>query len=348
MRPNIVFLKHLWQPLLGAGGLLAVVLWSMGVWHPKVQPGRVPAEEGLPLPSDAPLFEIARTTNAARIEAIGTVRSERIIRLSARLSAHVREVFVSAGSRVKAGQLLLTLDDRDIREQLAAAEAQGQQAESEYQRARQLYDSKATTGQALLAAETQARAARAQVERAKVMLTDTHIVSPIDGIVTERKIEAGDLAGPGQILLEVYDPLNMRLECPVPVRLIGPLTLGLNVTVELDLPARYCMGRITEIVSEIDPQSRTQLVKVHLEDGAGAVLPGSFGRLWLTDAPRPTLLAPTSAVYRVGQLEWAHVARDGRLLRQLVKTGALEGDRVEILAGLAPGDRVLVRPLREE
>jgi membrane fusion protein (multidrug efflux system) len=313
----------------------------------KIEPGRLDAPAGSPAPTGARTATLEATLQSPRIDVVGTVTSEKIVTLSSRLSAYVSEESVDAGDRVKAGQLLLTLDNREIREQLAAAEAQMKQAESEYNRAKQLFEKNAATDQSLIAAESGYNTARAQVERVKVMLTYADVVAPIDGIVTERRIDVGDLASPGQPLLSVYDPLHMRLEAPVPVRLVGRLALGQDVDVTLDHPARTLKGTITEIVSEIDPLSRTQKVKVRLQDAGGDVLPGTFGRLWVEDAPRKMILVDASAVAQVGQLETVRVIENGRVLRRLVKTGARVGDRLEVLSGLAEGDVVLLNPASE-
>ena len=343
-----VLIRRLWRPALGLIGLVALMAWSGGACTPKVKPGTVPHAAGLPVPQTAARYTVAVEDVPVRIAVVGTTLSEQHVNVSSRLSAYVRDVAVTAGSVVTNGQVLVTLDDREIREQLAAAEAQVKQAESEYQRAQQLFAKSATTEQALEGAEAAAHAARAQVDRAKVMLTYARLTAPMDSVVIERRVEPGDLANPGQVLLSVYDPAHMRLEAPVPVRLVERLRLGQEVAVELERPAGSITGRVTEIVSEVDPGTRTQKVKVQLGDAAGRVLPGTFGRLWVEDAPRSILCVPAQAVYRVGQLELVQVVRNGRALRRLVKTGPEQDGRVEILSGLQAGDVVLATPLQED
>ena len=339
--------KH-WRAIVGIGGLAVIIAWSGGACNKKVSPDEVAFQEGIPLPSNTETLTVQPEETASRIDVIGTTASDEKINLSARLSAYVKEVFVSAGDTVKKGQVLVALDDREIREQLTAAEAQFKQAEVEYQRTQQLIEKNASTDQALTAAESMFNAARAQVEQVKVMLTYAQITSPIDGIVTERRIEAGDLANPGQVLLAVYDPTRMRLEAPVPLRLIEKLSLNQEVEVTLDRPAKTYKGKVSEIVSEVDPLSRTQKVKVRIEGAAGEVLPGTFGRLWVEADRREALCVPSSAVYRVGQLEMVQVAKNGRAVQRLVKTGPRTGDKVEVISGLQAGDAVVLAPVRED
>ncbi|MFH0909262.1 MAG: efflux RND transporter periplasmic adaptor subunit [bacterium] len=306
-----------------------------------------PAPAGTPLPAGAEIVTARIEQVATRIDIIGTTYSTRQINLSARISSYVKDVFASAGNRVQKDQVLLTLDDREILEQLAQADAQMMQASTEYNRTKQLFEKNVASEQELTAAESAYNGARAQVDRIKVTLSYTQVLAPIDGVVTERRIEAGDLAGPGQVLLAVYDPAQMRLEVPVPLRLVAKLALNQPVDVVLDHPARTLQGEVTEIVSEIDPRSRTQKVKVRLSDDTGDILPGTFGRLWVEDAPHAAILVPASAICRAGQVEMVQAVEAGHIIRRLVKSGPAYGDRVEILSGLRDGDQIVVNPDRE-
>jgi Cu(I)/Ag(I) efflux system membrane fusion protein len=139
----------------------------------------------------------------------------------------------------------------------------------------------------------------------------------------------------------------MRLEAPVPVRLVDQLALNQDVEVKLDRPGKTFKGRVSQIVSEIDPMSRTQLVKIRLVGVTGDVLPGTFGRLFVDDTARETILVPASAIYRAGQLEMIEVVEGDRVVRRLVKSGPASGDKVEILSGLKDGEKVLVKPVTE-
>jgi RND family efflux transporter MFP subunit len=348
MKMNAIsgLLKKHWK--VAAAVAAVVVAWAwFGRGEDKIRPGRVAYEPGIAVPAGAATIKVEASMTAPRIYVVGTVASEEKVNLSARIPAYVNQVLVTAGDRVKKGQTLVTLDDREIREQLAAAEAQLKQAEAEYQRARQLFEKNATTDQALTAAESGFHSARAQVERVKVMLSYAQVTAPMDGIVTERRVESGDLANPGQLLLALYDPSRMRLEAPVPVRLIEKLALNQAVEMDLERPARGFPGKVTEIVSEIDPSSRTQKVKVHIETGDSEVLPGTFGRLWVEDDARAAIRIPASAIYRVGQLELVQVVEGSRAIRRLVRTGPAYGGEVEILSGLAAGDVILAVPVKE-
>lgn len=336
------------KPALGLVILVAIILWSAGIFRSRMAPGTVEHQPGVPVPPGAAVITVKPESIVPRVDVVGTVSSEVKVNLSARIPAYVNEVFASAGSEVTKGQELIVLDDREIREQVTAAEAQYKQAEAEFNRAKQLFESQATTEQAFTAAKAQFAAATAHWEGSKVMLTYARITSPMDGVVTDRRVEPGDLANPGQVLLTVYNPASMQLEAPVPVRLLSRLPIGQAVEVTLDQPATNFSGKVRQIVSEVDPLSRTQLVKVQIEGAGGGILPGTFGRLWVGDEPHEAIRVPASAVYTVGQIELVQVVRDGRAARRAVRTGPRQGGTVEILAGLQAGDVVLARPVQEK
>jgi RND family efflux transporter MFP subunit len=279
-----------------------------------------------------------------RLDVMGTVASAARAQISAKLSAVVEAVFVTAGQAVTNGQMLVKLDDRDLQTQLSAAESQLVQAATEKKRVAKLFEQQAATEQMKTAADAAANAAFAQAEHARVALSWAEIRSPLNGLVTDKQVDAGNLANPGQPLLAVYDPKQLRLEVAVPARLIPLLKLGDETDVTIENPARELKGRIEEIVSEADPVSRTQKMKIRLPD-SGDLRPGQFGRLWINMPPQPAIFIPASAVYRAGQLEFVQVAKDGRAERRLVKTGRIDGARVQILSGLQAGEQILVKPV---
>jgi len=341
---NRDWMRKAWKPVAGVGVMVLFIAWGAGVFHGKPELPEGGGAAGVPVDPAAAVSVVVREDVTPPLDVTGTVTSGEMVHLSSRLSAYVRKVHVTAGQAVRKGDVLVELDDREIQEQVTGAEAQLRQAEAEFHRTEQLFAKQATTEQAMTLAESAYRAAQAQAESARVMRTYATLMAPIDGIVTDRRVEAGDLANPGQVLLSVYDPVNMRLEAPVPLRLAEKLALGQAVAVELDRPAGVVTGVVALIVSEVDPRSRSQLVKVQLPLATGGILPGTFGRLWVRDDPRAALLVPGTAVYRVGQLELVHRVMDGRVVRRAVKSGQAFGDRVEILAGLAAGDTVLREP----
>lgn len=354
------------RKILAVAGILAATLallwWLAGGLAPKIEdrvpPARLPAAEpaGRPVPLDARLAEVRRVRIPLVETAPGTVEAVHSIQVASRLLSTVLEIPVRAGQRVRKGDLLARLDDRDIRARLEQAEAAlkaGQarlaKARPDFERAQKLYAEDVITKDEferakteLETAEAEVRRAQRAVEEARVVLGWTVITSPVDGIVVDKRVEAGDTVRPGQVLVELFDPSEMQLVADVRESLARTLRPGDSVEVEIDaLEGKRCRGTIREIVPTADPRSRTFQVKVTGPCPPG-VLAGMYGRLVVPIGERDAVVVPAAAVRRVGQLDLVDVVEDGRLVTRAVRLGRRLGDDVEVLSGLRPGEKVLL------
>lgn len=183
--------------------------------------------------------------------------------------------------------------------------------------------------------------ARADLETARLALGDTRIAAPETGVVVERRVEPGNLAVPGQTLLTLDDPRHYRLEAVVGESAIGRVRLGQTAPVVLDAVGRTLEGRVAEMIPTSDPASRSMTVKLDLPAVPG-LRSGMFGRARFPAGERSALLVPAGALVERGQITGVYVvdARNVARLR-LVTVGQRRGDRVEILSGLNPGERVV-------
>ncbi|MEN8151113.1 MAG: efflux RND transporter periplasmic adaptor subunit [Planctomycetota bacterium] len=293
-------------------------------------------------------------------EAVGTVRSRRTTRVSPRLMGTILTIAVKQGDAVAKDDLIATIDDREVAARLAAAradlvsaEAALTQAQAAWERTRQLHSRDAATKEQLEGATARHDSAKAAVAGAKEAVNVAEVVAgyaeiraPVAGVVAERFAEPGDLALPGRPLLTIQDPNNLRLEADVREYLIAHLAVGGDVVARFDAPLSVDYETIVdERAPEADPATRTFLVKAALPADA-KVRPGNFGRLRFRTGEREVLLVPAAAVRKIGQLETVHVVEEGdRVLIRHVRTGRAHrgagGDTLEVLSGLARGERVV-------
>jgi RND family efflux transporter MFP subunit len=167
----------------------------------------------------------------------------------------------------------------------------------------------------------------------------------VAGRVVDRLAEPGDTAVPGRTLLRIYDPSALRVEVPVRETLAVRLDVGDALRVEVPAVEIQVEGVVDEIVPFAEPGARTLLVKVRLPPRPG-LFAGMFARVAIPADARTRLVVPDASIERVGQLEFATVLGEGgAATRRLVTTGRrLSPDRVEVLSGLADGERVAVAP----
>lgn len=335
-------------------GVVLLMLWLAGKFAPKV-----PSEAAAPLPQSVASDHRAVPVRLVRLpveeSAVGSIRAVHETSIGSKLLARVVEVNLKAGQPVKQGDVLVRLDDTDIRAKLqqanaavAQAEAVKKQALADEKRYAELAQRNAVSQQEAEKAATAARAAEAEVIRlqetakeVQAMLDWATIRSPIDGIVIDKKVDVGDMVSPGQILVTLFDPKRMQLVASVRESLAHRLQVGQPIAVRVEGLNKQCQGTISEIVPEAQSASRTFQVKVTGPCPTG-IYTGMFGRILIPLEEKQTLVVPRQAVRRVGQLELVEVIEDGRPVRRAVRTGRTLGEEVEILSGLREGERVLV------
>jgi len=207
--------------------------------------------------------------------------------------------------------------------------------------------------QALIAKKSQTLAridqAKADTRNAEAFLSHTRILSPIDGIVTSKPADLGQMAAPGSHLLTVEDESRYRLEVFVEESLIGRIHLGAPVSVSIDaLGQKPMAGQVSEIVPELDPSSRSYIIKIDLRasDSPTAFRSGLFGKARFIAGTKPLLTVPVRSVLERGQLTFVYVVDPAKIARmRLIQTGKRYGDRIEALSGLSEGDQVILEPL---
>jgi RND family efflux transporter MFP subunit len=338
---------------LSTAAIVLLMLWVLGAFRKdRIQPGSAAAPErkadGLPTRT------VALTTVPVTSEAVGTVRAEHVATVTSRVVATIVQLRVSAGQRVSKGDVLVELDDRELRarleqarEAVRAAEAALAQAQSNFKRDKPLFDQRVISAYDFDITETALKTAQANLDRlrqaqqeAEANLSYAVIRSPFDGVVIDRLAEAGELAAPGKPLLSMYEQNRLWLEASVPEQQLARVRVGQAYTVRIDAYGRTLRGRVVEIVQSADPATHTVLARVRLEDPRG-LLPGMFGRLLIPESPQQVLTIPANAVRRVGQLTSVDVIQDGRVERRTVQLGRAAGAEVEVLSGLAPGEKIV-------
>ncbi len=289
------------------------------------------------------------------IEASGTVKAKNVGVIASKIMGSVTSVAVQEGQRVKSGQLLLTIEDRDIAQKVSAArnavesaQQQKQLAEVTSERYEKLYEEKALSKQEFDQVETQKKVALSEYERARSMLREAQEVqgyarvkAPFSGVVTGKKIDAGSMALPGMQLLTVEDTSAFLVEAVTDEKLSTTLKPGTSVNVIIDALGRDIKGRVSEVVPAIDPSTRTFLVKIAVSgDGLKT---GMYAKVKFPNGERQLLTVPSASIVEKGQLTGVYsVDAKGVISYRLVRTGRHYGDGIEILSGLNAGDRVII------
>jgi len=321
-------------PLAAALACGALVLAGCG---DRTQP--VPAET---LPTvTVHAYTIERHLRSATEDVVGTVRARLRAVIEAKISGTIDRMAVAPGQKVRRGELLASIEAREIQARLERALALRRQAESDLKRSASLRDQNILPQSDYDAAQSAFRVADAAVNEAETLLGYTRVEAPFDGVVTRKHADVGDVASPGKPLLELEDSRTLRLEADVPEAVVGTLTLGDRLPVRIAAAPTALEGVISEIAPAADPGSRTFVVKLDLP-ATPSLRAGQFGRVSVPLGGTSALRVPASAVVVRGQMELVFVVSEGKARLRIVKTGKRIGDDVELVSGVEAGESLVV------
>jgi membrane fusion protein, multidrug efflux system len=291
----------------------------------------------------------------------GSIQPERRADLRAEVSSVVLQVSKENGEAVRRGDLLVRLDDTAIRDSLSSAEeavrAVSQafdQAERQVQRHKTLQAQGMTSMQALEDAEVRRNnaqselvAARARVVSARQMLHRTEVRAPFDGVVSDRKVSAGDTAQTGKELVKVIDPRSMRFEGLVSADRMHELKVGQRVGFRVNgYPHNDFDGTIKRIDAAANATTRQVEVIVAFNGAEMPKVSGLYAEGRIEAGSAQVLTVPDSAVVRTGDVTHVWRVKDQALQKVQVQLGERDARRGDypVQNGLSAGDRVLRTP----
>jgi len=285
--------------------------------------------------------------------------------VGAKTLGYLDAVLVDRGDPVKKGQLLALVRPSDLPDQLAAARSAAAQAEAavvlaraNLERARALAPSGRVSRQdlqqaetALASAEATQSASRSQVGAIAIRLGETRITSPLDGVVSARRLDPGALVGPasgntGPIL--TVDRIDvLRLFVSVNENDVYRLKLGQPAHVDLDaLPGRRYEGQVVRLAPSLDPATRTLDAEVQLPNAGGELRAGMYGRATLVTGLHPgALTAPVGAVQISNGRNFVYLLEGDKVRRREVSLGVDGEQWLEIVSGVRAGDELVTAGL---
>jgi len=335
--------RRLMLSMLAAGALLG----GSGAWSAAPPLATVPVE--------------LRDVDSA-YGADGVVEAVRQATIAAQLQGRVVDLNVNAGDAVTKGQVLARIDEREAAQALASGEAQAARAQAELANAKvnlertkrlvsENFVSKAALDKAQAdfdAASAALAAARAGVGQAATVKGYAVVTAPFTGVIAERHVELGDLAQPGKPLFVIYDPTALRVVADVPEDTVSDLRGKVDsASVEIPALGKTFKPRAVTVLPSADVRTHTKRVRLDLAEDAKAAYPGMFARAYFGTGKAKKLLIPAQAVAYRSEVAGVYVVTDkGEIRFRQLRLGERAGEKsIEVLAGLAPGERVALDPV---
>lgn len=341
-RTTLSFFRQLLIVVLVLGVLAAGYLAYDRYW-PGAQvagPAETSARAAIPVVlGTAELRETAR-----QVEAVGTTLSRRAVQIVAMASGRVVEVAFEPGQTVKAGDVLVRLDDDIEQADLAEAEATLQESVLALQRARALREKNAIPEATVDQLVAQRAAAQAELDRARRRLADRTVRAPFDGVVGLRQIDPGARVDEEVVLTTLDDRSEMEIAFSMPETLYGQIAIGQPVVAtSTAFPGRRFEGLVATIDSRIDATARAFKVRALLPNPDLVLPAGMFMHIAVVLESHEAVMIPEEAVIAHGDRTYVFVVADGKASVRDVTLGQREPGAVEVTQGLSAGEKVVIR-----
>jgi RND family efflux transporter MFP subunit len=291
----------------------------------------------------------------------GVVEAVKQSTVAAQIPGRVVAVNFDVGDRVKKGQVIVRIDPTEVNQAYAASQAQIAQAEAtlrnakaQFERTQMLVKQKFMSPAALDKAQADFHAAEAQLAAAKAgggqaAATRAYatVTAPYSGVVSARLVELGEMAVPGKPLMTGFDPSDLRVTASVPQSELDAVRKRTGASVEFPALNKRVQAVRVSILPAADAQTHTTQVRLDLPPGVEGLYPGMFARAYFAVGKVKKLLIPAAAVAKRSEVTGAYVVgENGEIrFRQLRVGEAAGGDEVEVLAGLAAGEKVALDPV---
>lgn len=329
-----------------AGVLVVALAAGLWLWRSGKQAGAAPAARA---PSDVVAVELAAVAAPLRLLALGEVRAIQQVTLASEAGGRVAALSFEPGQRVKAGTLLVQLDDRIEQADLAAAQASAAFAMQQYKRAQVLGRSGAVSREVLQQRQAEHEQSAAQVQQLQARIRQKRIHAPFDGVLGLRWVDLGQYVNAGEAAVSLTNLDRLYINFNVPQQQLGQLQVGQSVEVRSDAPgAETLLAQISAIEPQVARDTRNATVQATLDNHHWQLRPGmSVATAVVLPAEADALLLPAAAVMASASGDLAAVVREisservGKVEFVPIQVGRRIGDQVVVRQGLGVGDVVV-------
>ncbi len=323
-------------------------------------------------PMTVEITKVSRGNVSALLTVVGNLIGEQTVDVVPRAAGRITALSVKLGDRIRRGQVLAKIEDRELVEQVRQAQASHQVAEAtirqreadlnlaetNVERSRNLFgrqllpkqtldDSEARYISAVAAldlARAQLAQSEARLEELKINLANTNVISPVDGFVSRRNLDVGAFASQNQPVASVVDISSLRLVANVVERDLKAVNVGDRAQVEVDaFPGEKFSGRIARLAPVLDPSTRTAPMEIEILNPQFRLKPGMYARVDLTveDKQNALVVPKIALIDSQGERGVYQPSEDGRAKFKAVKVGIENNDQAEILEGLTEGEVIV-------
>jgi membrane fusion protein (multidrug efflux system) len=282
-------------------------------------------------------------TSTDDLWSVGSLRSDESLQIASEVAGRIAEILFKEGEDVKAGDVLVKLDDALVRAEVEDAKARLTLAQSNYDRAQSLSKSGTGTERTLDEMTSALEIAKAAVQLAETKLSKLSLTAPFPGRVGLRTMSVGAYATPGTPIVNLEKIDQLKLDFRVPETVLTQVSVDQDVELRVDaLPGRTFPGKIYAIDPQVDVNGRSLRIRARVANPDLSLLPGLFARVIIKGLEeRPVVRVAESAIVSRGQDKLVYSIVGGKAKENKVQLGRRRAGEVEILEGLEAGTQII-------
>lgn len=275
------------------------------------------------------------------VTAVGTVLSNEEVEVRSQVSGQIRSINFAEGKRVRRGDLLVKINDDDLKAQLFRTESRLAITEQQAERQRQLFEKQFVSQEEYNSVLNELNVAKADVQLILAQIDKTEIRAPFDGTIGLRFASEGGYISPATIITTLQDNSRMKVDFTIPEKYAGDIKVGDRITFRIQTRREQFEGRIYSLDARLDQTTRTLRVRALAPNPKGLLLPGSFATIEVRLNERETLTIPAFALIPELKGHRVFLYKGGVAESRPVEIGIRTDQRVEIVAGLEDGDTLI-------
>ncbi|MEX0609302.1 MAG: efflux RND transporter periplasmic adaptor subunit [Balneolaceae bacterium] len=298
-------------------------------------------EEKLVIPVEVSL--VNRGDISAYYANTATLEAEREATVVSKVRGILEEIYVEEGDFVKAGQVIAKLEDAQYRMEADRAKATMDRLYNDFQRNKELYEKNLIAAETFQNSQFEYESQKAAYDLAGLNVKYTSIKSPINGIISQRFVKAGNMITTDQQIYRVTDFEPLQAILHVPEHEMPKIKKGQKAHLQVDaLPGQLFEGHVERISPVVDPLTGTFKATIFVNETKDMLRPGMFGRVKIVyDTRENTRMIPKSAVLSEDLNQSVYVIVDSLAFKKTIRTGYVNGLSIEVIDGLEEGETVV-------
>lgn len=272
----------------------------------------------------------------------GSIEPNEIVEVRSEISGLIELLNFAEGSNITAGQVLLKINDSELRAQLSQAQTRSTLASENERRAKLLLEKEAISQEEYDIASADYRTSKAQIELIQAQLRKTVVIAPFSGKIGLRNVSKGSYITPSDIIAQLVNVSRVKLQFSVPEKYANMVKVGVQIKFKVQGLAEEFKASIYALEPLIDQASRTLTVRAITENKDNKLIPGAFANVILPlQDINNALLIPTEALIPIQNGKKVFLQKNGKAKEMLVETGARTDSTILIIKGIVLGDTVL-------